>query len=77
MIELFDQTLAYQAVAQVLGKGYSPVDYTLLCYGGGGRCTSRGLQRRRALPRRARSRLGGGGSPPSAAPAATTPTART
>jgi hypothetical protein len=22
--------------AQVLGKGYSPVDYTLLCYGGGG-----------------------------------------
>jgi acetone carboxylase beta subunit len=36
VIELFDQTLAYQAVAQVLGKGYSPVDYTLLCYGGGG-----------------------------------------
>jgi acetone carboxylase, beta subunit len=36
VIELFDQTLSYQAVAQVLGKGYSPVDYTLLCYGGGG-----------------------------------------
>ena len=36
VIELFDRTLAYQAVAQVLGKGYSPVDYTLLCYGGGG-----------------------------------------
>jgi N-methylhydantoinase A/acetone carboxylase beta subunit len=36
VIELFDETLAYQAVAQVLGKGYSPVDYTLLCYGGGG-----------------------------------------
>jgi len=36
IVELFDQTLAYQAVAQVLGKGYSPVDYTLLCYGGGG-----------------------------------------
>ena len=36
MIELFDETLRYEAVAQVLGKGYSPVDYTLLCYGGGG-----------------------------------------
>jgi N-methylhydantoinase A/acetone carboxylase beta subunit len=36
VIELFDETLSYQAVAQVLGKGYSPVDYTLLCYGGGG-----------------------------------------
>ena len=36
VIELFDRTLAYRAVAQVLGKGYSPVDYTLLCYGGGG-----------------------------------------
>jgi acetone carboxylase beta subunit len=36
VIELFDETLRYQAVAQVLGKGYSPVDYTLLCYGGGG-----------------------------------------
>jgi acetone carboxylase, beta subunit len=36
VIELFDETLKYEAVAQVLGKGYSPVDYTLLCYGGGG-----------------------------------------
>ena len=36
IIELFDETLKYEAVAQVLGKGYSPVDYTLLCYGGGG-----------------------------------------
>src|SRR5213079_1293659 len=36
VIELFDETLRYQAVAQVLGKGYSPVDYSLLCYGGGG-----------------------------------------
>jgi acetone carboxylase, beta subunit len=36
VVELFDETLKYQAVAQVLGKGYSPVDYTLLCYGGGG-----------------------------------------
>jgi N-methylhydantoinase A/acetone carboxylase beta subunit len=36
IIDLFDETLKYEAVAQVLGKGYSPVDYTLLCYGGGG-----------------------------------------
>jgi acetone carboxylase beta subunit len=36
VIELFEETLKYEAVAQVLGKGYSPVDYTLLCYGGGG-----------------------------------------
>jgi N-methylhydantoinase A/acetone carboxylase beta subunit len=36
VIELFNETLKYEAVAQVLGKGYSPVDYTLLCYGGGG-----------------------------------------
>jgi acetone carboxylase, beta subunit len=36
VVELFDETLKYQAVAQVLGKGYSPVDYSLLCYGGGG-----------------------------------------
>ena len=35
-MELFEETLKYEAVAQVLGKGYSPVDYTLLCYGGGG-----------------------------------------
>src|SRR5204863_8274261 len=33
IVELFDETLKYEAVAQVLGKGYSPVDYTLLCYG--------------------------------------------
>jgi acetone carboxylase, beta subunit len=36
IVELFDETLKYEAVAQVLGKGYSPVDYMLLCYGGGG-----------------------------------------
>ena len=36
IVELFEETLKYQAVAQVLGKGYSPVDYSLLCYGGGG-----------------------------------------
>ena len=36
MIELFEQTLRNEAVGRVLGKGYSPADYTLLCYGGGG-----------------------------------------
>jgi acetone carboxylase beta subunit len=36
VVELFDEVLKYEAVAQVLGKGYSPVDYSLLCYGGGG-----------------------------------------
>src|SRR6202035_3430029 len=25
-----------EAAGQVLGKGYSPVDYALFCYGGGG-----------------------------------------
>jgi acetone carboxylase, beta subunit len=32
-------------VAQVLGKGYSPVDYTLLCYGGGGPLHAAGYTR--------------------------------
>ncbi|HYF27386.1 MAG TPA: hydantoinase/oxoprolinase family protein [Baekduia sp.] len=36
VIELFEGTLRDQAVGRILGKGYSPADYTLLCYGGGG-----------------------------------------
>jgi acetone carboxylase beta subunit len=36
VIELFEQTLRNEAVGRILGKGYSPADYTLLCYGGGG-----------------------------------------
>jgi len=36
IIELFETTLRAEAVGRVLGKGYSPADYTLLCYGGGG-----------------------------------------
>ncbi len=36
ILELFDETLQYEASGQVLGKGYSPVDYALFCYGGGG-----------------------------------------
>src|SRR5205807_3775570 len=35
ILELFDETLQYEAAGQVLGKGYSPVDYALFCYGGG------------------------------------------
>jgi acetone carboxylase beta subunit len=36
VIELFEQTLRNEAVGRILGKGYSPPDYALLCYGGGG-----------------------------------------
>jgi N-methylhydantoinase A/acetone carboxylase beta subunit len=36
VIELFEQTLKNEAIGQILGKGYSPADYVLLCYGGGG-----------------------------------------
>ncbi|MCW3001388.1 MAG: acetone carboxylase, beta subunit [Conexibacter sp.] len=36
IVDLFEEQLRYAALARVLGKGYSPVDYTLLCYGGGG-----------------------------------------
>jgi acetone carboxylase beta subunit len=35
-VELFEQTLRNEAVGRILGKGYSPADYALLCYGGGG-----------------------------------------
>jgi acetone carboxylase beta subunit len=36
IIELFESQLRNEAVGRILGKGYSPSDYTLLCYGGGG-----------------------------------------
>jgi N-methylhydantoinase A/acetone carboxylase beta subunit len=36
IIELFESQLRNEAVSRILGKGYSPSDYTLLCYGGGG-----------------------------------------
>ncbi len=36
VIELFEQTLKNEAVGRILGRGYSPADYALLCYGGGG-----------------------------------------
>ena len=36
VVGLFEQTLKNEAVGRILGKGYSPADYALLCYGGGG-----------------------------------------
>jgi N-methylhydantoinase A/acetone carboxylase beta subunit len=36
VIELFEAQLRNEAVGRILGKGYSPADFTLLCYGGGG-----------------------------------------
>ena len=36
IVELFETSLRNEAVGRILGKGYSPADYSLLCYGGGG-----------------------------------------
>jgi len=36
VIALFEAQLRNEAVGRILGKGYSPSDFTLLCYGGGG-----------------------------------------
>jgi acetone carboxylase beta subunit len=36
VVELFEAQLRNEAVGRILGKGYSPSDFTLLCYGGGG-----------------------------------------
>jgi acetone carboxylase beta subunit len=36
VIELFESSLRNEAIGRILGKGYSPADYALLCYGGGG-----------------------------------------
>ena len=36
IVDLFEEQLRFAALARVLGKGYSPVDHALLCYGGGG-----------------------------------------
>ncbi len=36
IVDLFETKLRNEAVGRVLGKGYAPADYTLLCYGGGG-----------------------------------------
>ena len=60
VIELFEQTLRNEAVGRILGKGYSPADYTLLCYGGGGPLHVAGYTDGRPLPRRAGAGVGGG-----------------
>jgi N-methylhydantoinase A/acetone carboxylase beta subunit len=36
VIELFESSLRNDAMGRILGKGYGPEDFTLLCYGGGG-----------------------------------------
>ncbi|WP_366924025.1 hydantoinase/oxoprolinase family protein [Metallumcola ferriviriculae] len=36
VIRLFEDSLKNQVIAMVLGKGYAPVNYTMLSYGGGG-----------------------------------------
>jgi N-methylhydantoinase A/acetone carboxylase beta subunit len=36
VIELFESQLRNEAVGRILGKGYAPSDFSLLCYGGGG-----------------------------------------
>lgn len=36
VVSLFEQNLRNEAVGRILGKGYAPADYALLCYGGGG-----------------------------------------
>jgi acetone carboxylase beta subunit len=36
VVDLFEEQLRYAALARVLAKGYSPVDFSLFCYGGGG-----------------------------------------
>ena len=36
VVELFEDSLRREVHAMVLGKGFEPVDFTLLCYGGGG-----------------------------------------
>lgn len=36
VVELFEDHLQNTVLGQVLGKGYSPVNYTLMSYGGGG-----------------------------------------
>jgi acetone carboxylase beta subunit len=36
VLDLFETTLRNEAIGRILGKGYSPADYALFCYGGGG-----------------------------------------
>ena len=36
VVELFEESLKNEVLARILGKGYAPVNYTMLSYGGGG-----------------------------------------
>ncbi len=36
IVELFEESLKNEVFARILGKGYAPLNYTLLSYGGGG-----------------------------------------
>jgi len=36
VVELFEETLKNDVLSRILGKGYAPINYTLLSYGGGG-----------------------------------------
>ena len=69
VIELFEQTLRNEAVGRILGKGYSPADYALLCYGGGGPLHVAGYTEGVAYRDILVPGLGGRASPPTAAPA--------
>jgi acetone carboxylase, beta subunit len=45
VVELFEDHLKNTVIGQVLGKGYAPVNYTLLSYGGGGPLHAAGYTR--------------------------------
>src|SRR4029079_10321361 len=59
VIELFETSLRNEPVGRILGKGYSPADYTLLCYGGGGPLHVAGYTRGGPHPQVAGARAGG------------------
>ena len=45
VVELFEDHLKNSVLGQVLGKGYAPVNYTMLSYGGGGPLHAAGYTR--------------------------------
>ena len=76
VVGLFEQTLKNEAVGRILGKGYSPADYALLCYGGGGPLHVAGYTEGVAY-RDVMVPAWAAGSPPTGAPAPTSSTATT
>lgn len=75
--EIFESTLRNEGASRSLGKGYAPVDFTLLCYGGGGPLHVAGYTRRHCVSGRARPRTERPASRPSAARVRTLSTATT